>query len=41
MEIALIRLLSFILLFIGLSMFIYIDKELYIKHKIKRLTKNS
>jgi hypothetical protein len=41
MEIALFRLLSFILLFIGLSMFIYIDKELYIKHKIKRLTKNS
>lgn len=39
MEIALFRLLSFILLFVGLSMFIYADRELYIKHKIKRLTK--
>jgi hypothetical protein len=39
MEIALFRLLSFILLFVGLSMFIYVDRELYIKYKIKRLTK--
>lgn len=36
MEIILFRLLSFILLFVGLSMFIYVDRELYIKHKIKK-----